>query len=352
MLAARPTPQNPFATSLLPLAVAHDYVMHAVLAISGSHYASSKRDDSTYPLAQEHYAVALRSAKHQITRFSRGMCEDPAALVALLLMLYGNLHGAVLHHLEAAGEILASLPSNLIRCPDSPYRFLIELFIYHNFVSRNMPAGMKMQPPTSALPSLLEIVESSQQHLDGFMFGYAYELYKLIPQIRHLYFARYLDDSPYPAPFDAIRVKLQNWRPAENAGSEWSSTLQVAAHIYQQALFIYLACAEHGPREADLKLLSSVRPHVDQAMALIELLPSTCPEWTTLSWPLLVVGSCLRDRSQQESLIRTGKRLIQGMYCVPKINKVLLWVWADDAAYGPYGLEKVMLERNVKLSIG
>jgi len=87
MLAARPTPQNPFATSLLPLAVTHDYVMHAVLAISGSHYASSRRDDSTYPLAQEHYAVALRSAKHQITRFSRGICEDPAALVALLLML-------------------------------------------------------------------------------------------------------------------------------------------------------------------------------------------------------------------------------------------------------------------------
>lgn len=87
MLAARPTPQNPFATSLLPLAVTHDYVMHAVLAISGSHYASSRRDDSIYPLAQEHYAVALRSAKHQITRFSRGMCEDPAALVALLLML-------------------------------------------------------------------------------------------------------------------------------------------------------------------------------------------------------------------------------------------------------------------------
>jgi hypothetical protein len=87
MLAARPTPQNPYATSLLPLAVTHDYVMHAVLATSGSHYASSKRDGSAYPLAREHYAVALRSAKHQITRFSRGMCEDPVALVALLLML-------------------------------------------------------------------------------------------------------------------------------------------------------------------------------------------------------------------------------------------------------------------------
>lgn len=87
MLAARLTPQNPFATSLLPLAVTHDFVMHAVLATSGSHYASSKQDESAYPLAREHYAVALRSAKHQITRFSRGMCEDPIGLVALLLML-------------------------------------------------------------------------------------------------------------------------------------------------------------------------------------------------------------------------------------------------------------------------
>lgn len=87
MLAARPAPQNPYTTSLLPLAVAHDYVMHAVLATSGSHYASSKRNESAYPLAQEHYAIALRSAKYQITRFSRGTCEHPAALVALLLML-------------------------------------------------------------------------------------------------------------------------------------------------------------------------------------------------------------------------------------------------------------------------
>jgi hypothetical protein len=211
---------------------------------------------------------------------------------------------------------------------------------------------MKMQQPTSALPSLLEIVESSKQHLDGFMFGYAYELYKLIPQIRHLYFARYLDDSPYPEPFEAIRIKLQKWRPPEEAESGWTSTLKIAALLYQQALFIYLACAEHGPGEADLRLFSLVEPHLDQALALIKLLPSTCPEWTTLTWPLMMVGSCLRDRLQQEFLIRKGSALIQRMYCIMKIHKVLHWVWEDDDAYGPYGLEKVMLERNVRLSVG
>ena len=87
MLAARPDPQNPYAACLLPLAAQYDYVMHAVLACSGSHCASSKQDDTAYALSREHYAVALRAAKYQITRFSLGKCEDHLALVALLLTL-------------------------------------------------------------------------------------------------------------------------------------------------------------------------------------------------------------------------------------------------------------------------
>lgn len=211
---------------------------------------------------------------------------------------------------------------------------------------------MKMQQPTSALPYLLDIVESSKQHIDGFMFGYAYELYKLIPQIRHLYFARYLDDSPSPAPFRAIRLKLEAWQPPEEAESGRTDTLTSAALLYQQALFIYLICAEHGPSQADLQLYSLVEPHLAQCLALTKLLPATCPEWTTLSWPIMLIGSCLRERSRQEYLAHISDGMIQRMSCIAQMLKVLQWVWEDDSAYGPYGLEKVMLERDVRLSLG
>lgn len=264
----------------------------------------------------------------------------------------GNLHGAVLHHLEAAGEILGSLPPYLMNHPDSSYRFLIELFIYHNFVSRNVPAGMKMQPPASVITSLLEVVESSQQHLDGFMFGYAYDLYKLIPQIRQLYFSRYLDDSPSPVPFRTIRVKLEKWQLPKEAQIGWPSSLKIAALLYQQALFIYLICTEHGPSQADVQLFSLVEPHLTQCLALTKLLPVTCSEWTTLSWPVMLIGSCLRDRSQQEYLCQISNSMIQRMSCIQEMLKVLRWVWQDDSAYGPYGLEKVMLEHDVKLCLG
>jgi hypothetical protein len=87
MLAVRGHRQNPFVTCLLPLAMVHDSIMHAVIAISGSHYASSFQDEALYTLGRQHYGVAIRSAKHQITRIAQGMCKQPLVLLALLLAL-------------------------------------------------------------------------------------------------------------------------------------------------------------------------------------------------------------------------------------------------------------------------
>ncbi len=87
MLAVRGHRRNPFVTCLVPLAMAHDSIMHALLAISGSHYTSSLRDESLYDLGRQHYGVAIRSAKHQITQFGHGVCNQPLVLMALLLAL-------------------------------------------------------------------------------------------------------------------------------------------------------------------------------------------------------------------------------------------------------------------------
>lgn len=87
MLAARGSRNNPFVTCLLPLAMTNDGIMHTILAISASHYTSALGDDSLYALGRQHYAVAIRCAKHQITRFARGMCNQPLVLAALLLSL-------------------------------------------------------------------------------------------------------------------------------------------------------------------------------------------------------------------------------------------------------------------------
>ena len=44
--------------------------------------------------------------------------------------------------------------------------------------------------------------------------------------------------------------------------------------------------------------------------------------------------------------------MIQRMYAIQSTLMIMRWVWDDDDAYGPYGIEKVMRKRNVWLSLG
>lgn len=87
MLATRPQPRNPFIHCLLPMAISDKSIMHTVLAISGSHLASSHKDDSVYPLAKHYYSLAIHAARQRIVQFLHGRCGNPLVLVTLLLSL-------------------------------------------------------------------------------------------------------------------------------------------------------------------------------------------------------------------------------------------------------------------------
>ena len=182
-----------------------------------------------------------------------------------------------------------------MKTADSSFRFLIELYLYHNLVSKNVGIGFKSNRSTHSLLPTLEVLAFSSQLPNGFMFGYAYELYKFIPQISELAFEQHskngIDNS---ANFETVRMKIQQWRPPVIPISDRVS-LKIASLLYQQALLIYILCAQHGPSKANSRLFFQVEPHLDQFMELMRILPSDCTEWTTLTWPTMVAGSCLRD---------------------------------------------------------
>lgn len=56
---------NPFLQFVLPRAAHNDLLLHVILSISASHL--SYQDQSMREVAMSHYAIALRSVKHQIT---------------------------------------------------------------------------------------------------------------------------------------------------------------------------------------------------------------------------------------------------------------------------------------------
>lgn len=77
--------QMPFTSHILPVAYNDDNVLHAILAVSGSHL--SFRQKSCAFSARSHYAVALRAAKHEVTRFASGSHDRILQLLILLIML-------------------------------------------------------------------------------------------------------------------------------------------------------------------------------------------------------------------------------------------------------------------------
>ena len=239
--------------------------------------------------------------------------------------------------------------------------------MYLSSVSRSfsLVPGGHHKPHISLPDDVLQKFNLAKDHLQlpGFMFGYAYELHMLIPQIHALAMEQHSHANNNKnkweavAKFQAIQARIQQWEPPpENTGTdgEVSATFRIAALMYQQALHVFLYCAIHGPGKPSPLLVFQVDPHVRTFLELMVSLPPTCFEWTTMSWPLIIVGSCTLDAAQQENLTTVATEAIQQMYGTCSFLKVLHWLWQcdDPEAYGPWGIEKIMTEKHVRLSVG
>jgi hypothetical protein len=84
-LAAINYPEKPYVTHILPLAYANDGILHAILALSGSHL--SFGDEAAMAQTRSHYAVALRTAKYEVTKVAKGKRNEALHLLVLLLLL-------------------------------------------------------------------------------------------------------------------------------------------------------------------------------------------------------------------------------------------------------------------------
>lgn len=383
MLAARGFCYNPFVTCLLPLAMTNDGIMHTILAISASHYTSALGNDSLYALGRQHYAIAIRFAKHQITKFARGMCDQPLVLAALLLSLCefevmppslpalpqaqltrpikcvdGSLHGAVLHHLNAVTQILAQVPPSWLRSCEPLCEFIAELYTFLTTVSRNFGLAARHTTPQLHIMHKKVGLEGTFGQLYGFMFGCAYDLYMLIPQIQTLAVERHSqpnEDLHCEAEFRAIETQIGQWKPSEDiTGKDVSDALKVSGLMLQQALYVYLSCAIHGPGKPNSLLLYDIQPKIQAFLNLMSLLPPACSEWTTMSWPMLVVGSCVRDQVRREIMLDCANERMPKMFGAYALMRTLRWLWESDdpTAFGPWGIEKIMTERNVRLCVG
>ncbi|OJJ50628.1 hypothetical protein ASPZODRAFT_137783 [Penicilliopsis zonata CBS 506.65] len=306
------TPINPFLVQIVPLAFSSDLLLQLVLTQSAAHRAFRRRDESD-TVAQNHYGKALQRFRKGVTEFIEGKESNSLLLtVGALLMCFtetakGDMNGAIFDHLTAANSLLLRLLSQSdAAVPKDLKEFVIEYYTYTASVSM-------ISIDARASPQLLLDLDLEQRARElltreyvGNLCGCWLELLLLVPCIFELGRQWMTSDGVPKMPtaddlamFASIQGQILRWSPYPSVTPD----VFQAGRIFQQAMLIYLFTSlncfnrlENGMHQ------SMIDTATIAAMSYLDQLSPTARINSGLCWPIAVVGSCLNDPMQQETL--------------------------------------------------
>jgi hypothetical protein len=278
------------------------------------------------------------------------------------------MQGAILCHLTASKTLL-SMAQELLQSTDESFvGFLLEQYVYLKIVANNI--GLTTEPDETN-PSIIKELTGSIRSLIhrssnyGFMFGYAYELFELIPQIAQFAHKRVTtspryDDLELLREFFAFELRILEWKPHPRSSltsapvSKELDTLACSAGLlYQHALLIFLRIALNGPGLPPPHLMAPLDHSINEFLQLLGTIPLDSTVWTTLLWAVLTVGSCLHKVEDQQFMSSIIQNQQHHMHVATRVLMVMMWVWEnykdDEKFYGPYGIDEVLKLHNVKL---
>ena len=259
-------------------------------------------------------------------------------------------------------ELLQSTDENFV-C------FLLEQYVYLKIVANNVGLTTEPKETNSSIieeltGSIRSLIVRSSNH--GFMFGYAYELFELIPRISQFSHRRVTtsprhNDDELLRGFMAFELQILEWKPdpqcpliSAHISKELDDLARTAGQLYQHALLVFLRIALHGPGIPTPHLMMQIGHSIDESLQLIRNLPLDSTVWTTLLWAVLTIGSCMTEAEDQQFLISALHNQQHEMHGCTRVLTVLQWVWEnckrDEKFYGPYGIDRVLTLYNVKLS--
>ena len=194
------------------------------------------------------------------------------------------------------------------------------------------------------------------------MFGYARRLFTLIPSICKLGYNRLFEEASGDPSFESIALykslqsRVESWQLPDTAAQSGivSTDLAIAAQIYQQAILIFLHAAFYASEVKHPQLLTLLDSSVDKMIPLVGSVSSNSSVWTTLLWPGMIFGSCLRDPVYREFVRERMLKTPYNMAGVVRAVQLLELLWEDSApeSYGPYGLGNIMKKYGRVYSMG
>jgi hypothetical protein len=186
----------------------------------------------------------------------------------------------------------------------------------------------------------------------GTMFGCSSEIYEFIPRICDLATSlRYPDESDTSRPphdvaeWITLERSISGWTPLRFLpGKEsWIAEQKTSAQIYKISMLIFLYTAYCTRYSLKVYFMEKVRPLVREVLPLLGAIHSSAMA-TTMLWPVMIIGSCLDQPSQQQELRQMLTVSRFKMRIVDRAIQLLDWVWeaSDEGMLGSYRLEAQM----------
>ncbi|PKX90085.1 Zn(II)2Cys6 transcription factor [Aspergillus novofumigatus IBT 16806] len=303
-ISIRDKASNPFLHVLAPVAMQSDMVLHSLLAFSGVIYLQSYSQAVAHAV-WEQYAQALRSLKHNLTRYAQGRKDLAILLLVTCLLLcasevsYGDTHDHAFRHLEAAQNLIsvagAHCSSTTLFC------FAAEIYSY---IMALLPTS-SAEPPQHIIGDVRFFFRAIAQHrtpLVGVLCGSAFSLFQLIPDVYEVSTAVHdtIHDG-HTVPIDIFLSRqhlhsiVQSWAPETDDIDGARSGL-----IYQLALLALLDMSPTDDQAIREGSLSYRRQLIAETIQLLRLLPVESNHTTVLCWPLAVLGRYAQDAQHRE----------------------------------------------------
>lgn len=384
LVATKPLQSNKFVTFILPLAGVDDLLMHAVLAVSGTHlnFMNEAALEIRHATAA-HYGMVLRSlyqafstssdrSTTQILRLLlvlillchvevRHILKQPAETNRLCQAISGNTHGAIFPHLRAIRQLILDLQKRLANgglIEDKKLQgFVLEVYAYLALVSNIIPYGIVQDRTLPLDPFITSLGGLREYETFGTFFGCCHSLFELIPSISVLAMRRLREEElsmrseETVSIYDGLLSRLGEWQspPLDRDMAEWKSANLAIGNLYRHALFAYLKAAMCGSVVDNPKVIYQIQQHIDEVWPILDEVRDS-PYGTTMLWPLLIIGSCVVREDQRHSLRNSFEspgqwRMSQVIQALRLLN--LLWDSDDRHAFGPYGLYFTMKEHGI-----
>lgn len=307
--------------SIVPLVMADDLVLRAVMALSGQQYALANQSNSlARRLGARSYSEALAAMRGRVAELaaaedesaSSGTQSDrrPEALAtaSLLLALTESTRGdRSSQHVSFASHVLRNMtPRERLRADQGMYRTLLKVCMFLRFESavRELPAPLAASKlarlpdmPTLAAHLWEAEARASAAELDGergvFQGPFVRGLLA-IPHLARLQADDEEDEAERVAQLAAMEMQLASWEPAK------PNTSAMVRHVWKLWQLALLMMLYESPVGGGFWKAERRDECFEELIKGVALVPRRHMGFSMMIWPILVAGSCARPGAHRK----------------------------------------------------